>query len=366
MKFVPERLKDIRLLNHYTAEDLAERLGITKQAVSKYETGRTIPSMDILNRILEIFSLPPGYLTKEDILPPNMSAVFYRKKNRTACRVIDEAQVVLKWYYEIIMASRSVLAAPALNIPCFSGNLQIEDKALELRRFWHIDEQPIADMSCLLEENGFYIFTIKMDNDKVDGYSQMIGDCPVIVLNDNKGSRERKNFSLAHELGHLVLHTEADFDGSDQLEKEADCFAASFLMPEEPFSKGIIRKDAETFIELGKRWHVSPQAAVERCGRLGLLGENHEITQARKARLYQHFNKLKNYYLPEMRSFCSLKAVLEKIDVDESLRTEFMRKLCFPIPEIQELCQMPTVFESCRIRETESAEDFEGVQLSLF
>lgn len=352
MKFVPERLRDIRILKHYTVEDLADRLGITKQAVSKYETGRTIPSTDILNRILEVFSLPPGYLTKEDILPRDMSAVFYRKNNRTASKAIDEAQVVLKWYYEMIMAGKSVLTAPVLNVPCFSGDLRIEEKAQELRRFWHIDEQPVADMSCLLEENGFYIFTAKMGNDKIDGYSQLIGDCPVIVLNDNKGSRERKNFSLAHELGHLVLHTEAGFDGSDQLEKEADCFAASFLMPEEAFSKDIIRKDADAFIELGKRWHVSPQAAVERCGRLGLLGENPEITQARKARLYQYFNKIKNYYLPKMSSFCSLKTVFEKIDADEVLRTEFMRKLCFPISEIQELCQMPAIFESCRIRET--------------
>ena len=58
MKFLPERLRDIRILKGYTVEYVASQLGVTKQAVSKYETGRMIPSSDVLNRIADFFSLP--------------------------------------------------------------------------------------------------------------------------------------------------------------------------------------------------------------------------------------------------------------------------------------------------------------------
>ena len=55
MEFVPERLRDIRIMKGYTVEELAEKLGVSKQAVSKYEIGKAIPSTDVLTRLLELF-----------------------------------------------------------------------------------------------------------------------------------------------------------------------------------------------------------------------------------------------------------------------------------------------------------------------
>lgn len=54
MKFLPERLRDIRILKGYTVEYVASQLGVTKQAVSKYETGRMIPSSDAMSFSLSI------------------------------------------------------------------------------------------------------------------------------------------------------------------------------------------------------------------------------------------------------------------------------------------------------------------------
>lgn len=352
-------------MRHFTVEDVAEQLGVTKQAVSKYETGRAVPSADILRRIVEIFSLPTEYLTKEAILPENMSVVFYRKNNRTACREIEEAGILLQWYYEMIMASRGCCEKRELNIPHFPNDMCIEEKARRLRHFWHIGERPIHDMPALLEQNGFYVFTNKLTNEKIDGYSRFIGDCPIIVLNENKGNNERKNFSLAHELGHLLFHADADFDESEVLEQEADQFATCFLMPGESFSRGVIRKDADTLIELGSIWHVSPQAVLERCAGLGLLGDDKETVGAHKAYLYRCLSKRKNYFIPERKNICSLKTILEKIDSDETARADFMRRLCLPVSEIQRLCQMPGIFENYEIKETEKAEDLDGVQLSF-
>ena len=65
---------------------------------------------------------------------------------------------------------------------------------------------------------------------------------PAIVVNNwDRISVERWIFSAAHELGHLVLHLSAyDVNHSEEVdlqEKEADVFAAQFLMPDDQFDK---------------------------------------------------------------------------------------------------------------------------------
>lgn len=366
MGFSPERLKDIRVLNGYTVEAVAEQLGVTKQAVSKYETGQAIPSADVLTKIITLFSLPTGYLTKDEVLPKKQSAIFYRRNQRTPNRELEKAKVNLKWFYEMIEASKEVCTVPSLDIPHFPEAFSIEEKAQKLREFWGIGEQPINDMAVLLERHGFYLFTISLENRKIDGYSQFIGEFPIIILNLNKGSKARKNFSLAHELGHLILHSEIDEINSDKMEEEADVFAGCFLMPQSALEKDIIRIDAENFVALGEKWHVSPQAVLERCGELGLLEQNQGERKAHMAYLYQKLNKMKNYYVAEEKNVCSLKKILETIDAADDKRGKFLNKLCFPVQEIQRLCQMPTIFENyIKIEKVENAGDIDGVQLSF-
>ncbi|MDA3925143.1 MAG: ImmA/IrrE family metallo-endopeptidase, partial [Kiritimatiellae bacterium] len=63
---------------------------------------------------------------------------------------------------------------------------------------------------------------------------------PAMVINTGKSiSVERKIFSIAHELGHLILHRHTygtDYSNEyEQQEHEADIFAAAFLMPMNQF-----------------------------------------------------------------------------------------------------------------------------------
>lgn len=69
---------------------------------------------------------------------------------------------------------------------------------------------------------------------------------PFIILGTNKGVAVRRNFDLAHELGHLVLHRHIQFDllspeEYKTIEHEADIFASEFLLPEEAFKKTLIK-----------------------------------------------------------------------------------------------------------------------------
>ncbi|EOZ5808787.1 ImmA/IrrE family metallo-endopeptidase [Enterococcus hirae] len=77
---------------------------------------------------------------------------------------------------------------------------------------------------------------------KADAYSAWsTEDVPIIVLGIKK-SAVRRNFDLAHELGHLLLHPYVDFSLLDknerqQVEREADYFASCFYCRQKLFKK---------------------------------------------------------------------------------------------------------------------------------
>lgn len=100
------------------------------------------------------------------------------------------------------------------------------------------------------------------------------------MLGNLKKSAARRNFDLAHELGHLLLHYKVEFSLLDnkshrEYEQEANLFAGAFLLPEkeftEDFSMLIKMSSPDSYIDLKKKWVVSIQAMAYRAHSLGLL-----------------------------------------------------------------------------------------------
>lgn len=363
MSTLSVRLKQIRILNHHSMEEVAQHIGVTKQSVSKYESGSTLPEDKVLARLIDFYELPAGYLTKPESADEKYSPLFYRKTKRTSLHELEDVQICMMWYYEILKACQEVSDIPMPNLPYIVNDASIKEKAHALRKHWGIPYGPIKNLPGLLAQNGIYIFTAALENKKIDAYSQMMGDYPIIVLNQSKGSVERKAFSMAHEIGHFVLHCERENGDLALMEDEADEFAACFLMPEEELREDMIHVDAESLCRIADKWRVSPQAVLERCLKLGMLGEG-EIGQARRQYLLQRLNKMKNFYIPEAEDICSIKKIIESIDSDETKREIFMRETRFPLPMIRKLLQMPDVFEQWR-RTVDNADELEGVQLTF-
>lgn len=370
MEFMPERLREIRILKRYTLEAVAIKLEVTKQAVSKYETGKSVPATDTIKKILDFFGISRDFLTNKRDMPSYQSCIFYRKVQRTPKKELEEAEVILKWIYEIIIETGRFYPLKKLSIPEFPDNILIKDKAKILRKHWGLREEPIRDIVGLLEMHGFYIFTVEMQNKKIDGYSQMIGDIPVIVLNKKKDNKDRLQFSIAHELGHLLMHTGlTEKDGYIDTEQEADEFAGCFLMPERALGSDLLREDASYFADLAKKWNVSPDAVAKRCKRLQLLGSDEEENNARASNLFQNFNRMRKASIIHENSYdsiCTIRSILERIAADEEMASEFLKNLGFPINEIQRLCSWNDGFAYYEKTGCESdVSEIEGIQLSL-
>ncbi|MCL2156816.1 MAG: ImmA/IrrE family metallo-endopeptidase [Methanobrevibacter sp.] len=109
--------------------------------------------------------------------------------------------------------------------------------AENLRRDWGIDNYAPIDVFSLTIEKMHNLTVILLPlHEKVSGCSSKVNDDQLILIN-SQHSKGRQNFTLAHELYHLIYEDNEEWliCGSVKKnhfsEKEADNFASSLLMP---------------------------------------------------------------------------------------------------------------------------------------
>ena len=98
-----------------------------------------------------------------------------------------------------------------------------------VRMQWRMPIGPVRGLVRWLEAAGCLVIEEDFGTTHVDGLSQWIDDHPIVLLN-SAAPTDRKRLTVAHELGHLTLHSR---DISDDVEGDANAFAAEFLMPSE-------------------------------------------------------------------------------------------------------------------------------------
>jgi Zn-dependent peptidase ImmA (M78 family) len=110
--------------------------------------------------------------------------------------------------------------------------------------------------------------------------SQWAGDHAVIILNSALPT-DRKRLTLAHELGHLVLHNQyMDAD----MEEQANQFAAEFLLPAHVIAPQLTNLTLGKLSDLKAEWGVSMQAIFERAYRMG------KVSAEERQRFYRQMN----------------------------------------------------------------------------
>lgn len=185
------------------------------------------------------------------------------------------------------------------------------EAAKEIRGMYNIqDEKPIYDILSLVEDAGIKLYLHDFNFQKTFGLSVNKEDGgPAIIVNNNESiSVERKIFTIAHELGHLILHRNS-FDGevseeNEIEEKQANDFAAELLMPEKAFEKqwelhsGI--SWVEAVLQIKQYFRVSYKTVLSRLN--SLIGDRFTpgFLYAEFSRLYRlkYHHDLKNHYEP--------------------------------------------------------------------
>ena len=177
---------------------------------------------------------------------------------------------VYRMHIRLLM--REVEIEPVLALPLFDPlEYAPEDAARLVRMQWRMPSGPVRDLIGWLESAGCVVvaedFGSMTGGGRVDGLSQWAGDSPVMLVND-RAPTDRLRLTLAHELGHVCLHSEQL--GGDP-EDEANAFAAELLMPADLIRPELHNLSLGKLHGLKRYWGVSMQALIERAYRLGTL-----------------------------------------------------------------------------------------------
>lgn len=282
-----ERLKEARLFRKMTMADLAQIVGVNKQAISQFENCKNSPEPMTLRRIADALKFPYSFFVETDPVS-TVGNTYFRALYSSKKKDLAAQQIKAKYLAKIHSILSTKVKFRTLNLPDFASDeaITIEEIAMRTRQYWDLGDAPIPNMVALLERNGIIVGEFATDSRAIDAFYQYYEESNYptycVVLGTDKKSFYRRQFNCAHELGHILLHerysdlNEIDREEFREREDEANAFAAAFLLPAKAFGDDVAAYPNRIghYIELKKKWNVSIMPMTMRAYALGYLSAN--------------------------------------------------------------------------------------------
>lgn len=274
-----EMLRVARQLKGFQQTEAAKRLGVDQSLLSRMENGVAEVREEVLGLAERVYEVRRSFFFLTDPIygaPVSVHPMWRRKADVTS----REMDLIVAEMNIRVMHLRRFLDAADVASAHGLPRMDIEDYgdpervAGLLRAHWMIPRGPIKDLTVLIERAGVVVVHSPMGGASVSGVTfSPPGLPPMIVLNSDQPA-DRMRFTLAHELGHLVMHRFP----SPKMEEEANAFASSVLLPSADIGPLLkTRKiDLQLLASLKPEWKVSMQSILMKAKSLGLLTRNQE------------------------------------------------------------------------------------------
>ena len=275
------RLKQARLLAGMTQRQLAERLyerdyKVTSAAISKYEKGKSCPPAQFLLLASSELDVLSTYFTHQATKTVKWksfrrhSTLGKKKQEGIMGQAADLAELHIE-LFSLLHPDKSPELPPPVSVNTQTGAEQV---ANNLRERWNLGNRPLDNLVQTSEDRGVVVISWDKSNE-FDGLSGWCGEYPVTVINTRR-SVDRIRFSLAHEIGHLLMDT-SDVSPKEE-ERLANRFAAAFLVPERHALHELgSKRDQLGWAELKmlkRKYGLSMAAWLMRARDLGIISEN--------------------------------------------------------------------------------------------
>jgi Zn-dependent peptidase ImmA (M78 family) len=169
---------------------------------------------------------------------------------------------------------------PAMDIDEYDGDaVRI---AQLVRATWRLPLGPIESMVATAESAGALVYRVDFGTRLLDAVSHWAPDMPPLFFLSDAAPPDRLRFSMAHELGHVIMHGVP----TREMEREADQFAAEFLMPAREIGPSLPAIDLSMAAQLKSYWRVAMSALIRRARDLGY------ITPKRASHLFMQMSSL--------------------------------------------------------------------------
>lgn len=277
---IGDRIQQARKSAGLSMRALADKAGISAMAISKYENDQITPSSGVLLSLADALGVRVEYFFRTSKV--QLKEVEYRKHSKLPKKTLDQIEGDVIEQIERFLELEEFLPASPIepfklpeDLPFIQSYNDIEKVAQQVRDAWELGTNPIPDLIDTLEEKGIKVFQSNaLHGEKFDGLAAQVNGTPVIVVGrDWPGDRQR--FTLAHELGHLVLANRLA-KGLDE-ERAAHRFAGAFLVPASEVLKELGNKrnrlDPVELCILKQAYGLSMQGWLYRAFNLGVLNQ---------------------------------------------------------------------------------------------
>jgi Zn-dependent peptidase ImmA (M78 family) len=259
-----EALLVARKAQGLTQDDVCGELGITQATLSRYENDQRVPDGETLAKFAQIYGVTVGFLRYGQRMRGALAIDSHMRRQKTTKATLWrrlEARLNMYRLHTSLLFEEVSLQATSI-IPTFDPEeTQPAAAALMTRAQWKMPIGPVLHLIRWLEAAGCIVIEEDFGTIRVDGLSQWIGDHPVILIN-RRLLTDRKRLTLAHELGHLSLHSSiATFErayrlGLVKLSGRADFYRSlnsRGWKVREPVSDELPVEHAEMAQEIGAR-----------------------------------------------------------------------------------------------------------------
>ena len=268
----PARLRQARELRGLTQTALAQQVHVHPSAIAQLETGRMQPSPAVLDALGRATGCPPAFFTRPSGPALPLGSLRFRARAAMTARQRRQAWWYAQTLYELMASMAAQTHYPAPRLPWMTGDPP--EAAQRTREILGLPpDRPIGPLIRTLERSGVWVLAIPVPLPRRDACSAWAGGdgaTPVLVVAATPAG-DRRQFSVAHEVGHLVLH-QVPQGAPHALERQADQFAEAFLLPAAAMREALVPPiTLTTLADLKARWGVSLQALIRRAHTLDLI-----------------------------------------------------------------------------------------------
>ena len=277
MATVGDMLRLARQRLGITQKSAAASLGIVQPVLSRLENGLSEADDLLLSKAARVYRIPLEFFRLRDPVygPPVSVHPMARARADVSGRDID--MVTAELNIRVMQMRRfldSVDFTPSVDIPKLDA--EEYDSPTEIaaivRSHWGVPPGPIKDLTALVEQAGVVVGTSEFGGAAVSGMTFKVPGQPPLILLNERHPADRMRFTLAHELGHLVMHRFP----TPSMEREADDFASALLMPAADIRPLLAGRKItlERLAALKPEWRVSMQSLLMRGKSLNCITDN--------------------------------------------------------------------------------------------
>jgi Zn-dependent peptidase ImmA (M78 family)/DNA-binding XRE family transcriptional regulator len=266
-----DRIRQAREIKGLTQAELSERAGVSQSAIAQLEQKGAMPTFEPSETLIQSIALqlgfPVSFFRKESGPELPLGSLLYRKKSALKSQERNRLRQLARLAYEMAQRMSQRLRLPSINLPIITDHDPIVAARVTRSSLGLSPDTPVKNLIHQLEKNGVLVIAVPYEIDEHDSFSTWVADRtpfkPLVVISAGKPG-DRQRWSVAHELGHLVMHRA--WQGElKKMEDEANLFAGEFLLPAE-----VIREEIHAPVTLSQlaalkpKWGVSIQALIRR------------------------------------------------------------------------------------------------------